>query len=189
MEDNETEVVENVEVEITETEPEQTQETKTFTQQQVNRVVAKEKKKIQQQYSDYETIKQENEQLKTKVKEVSNEAKTVEQKLKEEKSTQSIEKAIADFSTITDPKLAKKLLTPDKFVVADDGTVTNVGDLLQDLIKEHPILTKKTVPDNSVPNTQQERKKYSLVPNYNSSFFSGGGVKQVEMPLTITGNN
>lgn len=169
----------------------ETEGSKTFTQEQVNKLIAKEKSKVKSQFKDYDTIKQENEELKNKVKEVTTVAKTAEKRLLEKATNESLNNGLKEFN-LPDETLVLELLDKRKaeYEVAEDGTVKNVKNLVQELITKHPSLAKKVVPDNNVAesNNGKETPKYSLLPNYGSNFFKGGGVKLVEIPTLINGN-
>jgi len=161
----------------------------TFTQEQVNKLIAKEKKKVKEQYADYADVKLRNEQLETQVKEVKTTAATIEQQLKATKTKESIDNALKEFPTLVDGELAKELLSKTTFEYDEDGNVSNAKNLIQEILTKHPILTRKATPDNDVvKTTQPEEKKFSLNPSYNSNFFKGGGYTQVQSPITINGN-
>jgi len=168
--------------------PQSEKEGVTFTQEQVNKLIAKEKKKAKEPYADYDAIKLRNSELETQVKEVKTTAATIEQQLKATKTKESIDNALKEFPTLVDGELAKELLLKTAFVYDEDGNVSNAKNLIQEILTKHPILTRKATPDNDViKTTQPEDKKFSLNPSYNSQFFKGGGYTQVQVPLTING--
>jgi len=179
MDLEETTQTEETETTTTETQQVQIEGSKVFTQDEVNKLIAKEKSKVKSQFKDYDTLKQENETLKAKTEELATSAKTAEQKLIEEKTHQSITKGVEEFH-LPDAKLAIKLLDKTKFQYAEDGSVSNIKSLVTALLEEHPTLSKKATPANVVESSSgTEQQKYTLQPNYNSNFFKGGGVKQI----------
>lgn len=149
----------------------------TFNQKQVDKILSKRIKEVESKYSDYETLKAENEKLKQKTQEVTEKAKTAEDKLKETKQTTSIELAAKEVNFPLD--LANKLLDPKEYIVAEDGTITNVKELLTKLISLYPQLVKKTTPDTPTVNNLNEltpSKKFTLNPGKGSKFFEGSGL-------------
>lgn len=156
---------------------EQTQDVKTFTQKQVDKILNKRIKEVESKYSDYETLKADVEKLKQMTQEVTQQAKTAEEKLKETKQTTSIELAAKEVNFPIE--LANKLLDPKEYIVAEDGTITNVKELLTKLISLYPQLVKKPTPDTPTVNNLNEltpSKKFTLHPGKGSKFFEGSGL-------------
>ena len=191
MEDEQNTQIEETTNTTPDTQQDKNEGIKYFTQDEVNKIAAKERAKERAKYKDYDELKQQKEELETKVKEVTTVAKTAEQKLLEKATNDSLQNGLKEFN-LPDETLVLELLDKRKaeFEVAEDGTVKNVKNLVQELITKHPSLAKKVVPDNNVAesNNGKETPKYSLLPNYGSNFFKGGGVKQVEIPTLINGN-
>ena len=191
MEDEQNTQIEETTNTTPDTQQDKNEGIKYFTQDEVNKIAAKERAKERAKYKDYDELKQQKEELETKVKEVTTVAKTAEQKLLEKATNDSLQNGLKEFN-LPDETLVLELLDKRKaeYEVAEDGTVKNVKNLVQELITKHPSLAKKVVPDNNVAesNNGKETPKYSLLPNYGSNFFKGGGVKQVEIPTLINGN-
>ena len=150
---------------------------KTFNQKQVDKIISKRVKDVEAKYSDYETLKSENESLKTKTIEAVLTAKTAKQQLKDNKKTSSIENAAKEVNFPLD--LATKLLEPTEFIVSEDGSITNAKELLTKIITLHPQLVRKASPDTPIANSQETQTstpKFSLNPSRGSKFFQGGGL-------------
>lgn len=155
------------------TQSEQTQE-KTFTQKQVDKIVSKRLKEVEAKYSDYTALKEELETFKQKVKQASEKAESAEQTAKAIKKTTSIELASKDLNFPVE--LANKLLEPSDFIVSEDGTITNIKELILKVISLYPQLVRKPSPDTPTANTLNDTSpstKFST--QRGSKFFDGGG--------------
>ena len=142
-----------------------------------HKILSKRIKEVERKYSDNETLKAVIEKLKQKTQEVTEKAKTAEEKLKETKQTTSIELAAKEVNFPLD--LANKLLDPKEYIVLEDGTITNVKELLTKLISLYPQLVKKTTPDTPTVNNLNEltpSKQFTLNPGKGSKFFEGSGL-------------
>lgn len=147
--------------------------TKLFTQDEVNKVVAKRLKEVKKQYADYETLKQQAEEYASKLEQLSNAKKEVEEKYKNTTFNQALFKAATELNL--DVELATKLLDNDKILFTDDQP-TNLKELLQVVIEKHPNLVKKSVTTPVIPQTEQQQK-FTLHKQQSSSFFNGGGLR------------
>lgn len=177
MEDQTVETENTSETEVQSTDESKQTTDKVFNQKQLDKILAKRLKEVEAKYSDYETLKAENESLKTANKEVIKQAKTTEQQLKDTKRSVSIETAAKEVNFPLD--LATKLLEPNEFIVADDGSITNAKELLTKIISLHPQLVRKASPDTPIVNSQETQTstpKFSLNPSRGSKFFQGGGL-------------
>lgn len=147
-----------------------------FTQDQVNKIVAKRVKEIKKQYEDYETLKQSVEDLQAKLNQFQDEKKMLESKYSETVFNSILESTAKELNL--DTELAAKLLERDKIIVQDEKP-SNIKELLQALIEKHPNLVRKAVVTPQVPtSTETDKPKFSLhnTPN-TSKFFSGGGLR------------
>lgn len=146
---------------------------KLFTQEEVNKVVAKRLKEVKKQYADYETLKQQTEEFASKLEQLSKAKKEVEEKYKNTTFNQALSKAATELNL--DVELATKLLDNDKIIFTDDQP-TNLKELLQVVIEKHPNLVKKSVTTPVIPQTEQQQK-FTLHKQQSSSFFNGGGLR------------
>lgn len=144
-----------------------------FTQDQVNKIVAKRLKEVKKQYADYETIKQQNEEFQGKLEQLNNAKKEVEEKYKNTTFNQALSNAATELNL--DVELATKLLETDKVLFTDDQP-TNLKELLQVVIEKHPNLIKKAIVTPVIPQTEQQTK-FTLHKQQSSSFFNGGGLR------------
>ena len=147
-----------------------------FTQEQVNKFVAKRVKEIKNQFKDYDELKDTVTKLTEQVESFKTEKKQLEQKYQETTFTNALNEAARELNL--DPKLAVKLLDKSKVIFADEQP-TNLKELLQAEIEENPQIVKKAISTPSVPQNQTDNKpKFSLYTNPNSSnFFAGGGLR------------
>jgi len=147
-----------------------------FTQDQVNKFVAKRVKEIKAQFKDYDVLKEAVTKLTEQVESFKTTTKDLEKKYQETTYTNALEKAALTVNL--DTELAVKHIDKDK-VIFVDGKPTNLVELLQAEIEKFPQLIKKQVVTPTVPQTSQtEQQKFSLhrTPNTNN-FFSGGGLR------------
>lgn len=146
-----------------------------FTQEQVNKFVAKRVKEVKNQFKDYDTLKETVTKLTEQVESFKTEKKQLEQKYQETTFTNALSEAARELNL--EPKLAAKLLDKTK-IIFNEGLPINIKELLQVEIEENPQIVKKQVVTPSVPQSQTEQRKFSLhrTPNSNN-FFSGGGLR------------
>ena len=149
---------------------------KLFTQDEVNKIVAKRVKEIKNQFKDYDELKDTVTKLTEQVESFKTEKKQLEQKYQETTFTNALNEAARELNL--DPKLAVKLLDKSKVIFADEQPA-NLKELLQAEIEENPQIVKKAISTPSVPQNQTDNKpKFSLYTNPNSSnFFAGGGLR------------
>lgn len=147
----------------------------TYTQQQVNKIVSKRVNEVKKQFADYEQLKEQVEQLQTKIKLITDDKKAVEAKYTETVYNTMLTNAATELGL--DPELASKLLERDKIIVADEKP-SNLKELLQAVIEKHPNLVKKAVVTPVTTPVQSETPKFSLHNSPNTSkFFNGGGLR------------
>lgn len=148
---------------------------KLFTQDEVNKIVAKRAKEVKSQYKDYDDLKQKVTTYEERLKALEDAKKEVEKKYSVETFNFALESAAKDLNL--DTELASKLLDRDKIIVQDEKP-SNLKELLQALIEKHPNLVKRNVVTPEVQTTQTTEQKYSLhrTPN-TSNFFSGSGLR------------
>lgn len=147
---------------------------KLFTQEEVNKIVAKRAKEVKNQYKDYDDLKQKVTTYEDRLKALEDAKKEVEKKYTEETFNFALESAAKELNL--DPKLASKLLDRDKIIVQDDKP-SNLKELLQAIIEEHPNLVKKQVVTPEVQTTQTTEQKYSLHKQPKVNFFQGSGLR------------
>lgn len=147
-----------------------------FTQEQVNKFVAKRVKEIKNQYKDYDELKDTVTKLTEQVETIKIVNKQLEQKFQETTYTNALNEAARELNL--EPKLATKLLDKTKVIFVDEQP-TNLKELLQAEIEENPQIVKQKVTTPEVPQNQTDNKpKFSLYTNPNSSnFFAGGGLR------------
>lgn len=149
---------------------------KLFTQDEVNKFVAKRVKEIKSQFKDYDTLKEQLTKLSEQIESYKTEKKQLEQKYQETTFTSALNEAARELNL--DPKLAAKVLDKSKIIFNED-LPTNIKELLQVEIEENPQIVKKQVVTPTVPQTAQtEQTKFSLHRTPNSAnFFNGGGLR------------
>lgn len=148
---------------------------KVFTQDQVDKIVTKRVKKLENQLKEADSLKTVVTDLQEQLKQLKDAQKQVEVKYQETVFNSTLESAAKDVGL--DLTLATKLLDKDKIIVVDEKP-TNIKELLQALIEEHPNLVKKQVVTPTVQTTQQIEQKFSLHNQPNTSkFFNGGGLR------------
>lgn len=148
---------------------------KLFTQEEVNKIVAKRAKEVKNQYKDYDDLKQKVTTYEDRLKALEDAKKEVEKKYTTETFNFALETAAKDLNL--DVEIASKLLDRDKIIVQDEKP-SNLKELLQALIEKHPNLVKKQVVTPVVQASQPSEQKFSLhrTPN-TSNFFSGSGLR------------
>lgn len=149
-------------------------DSKLFTQEEVNKVVTKRVKEVQKKFSDYDTIKSQNEELQSKLEQLKTTNKQLSEQYETEVYTSNLKESARELNL--DYELAVKHIERDK-VIFVEGKPTNLKELLQAQIEKFPQLVKKTVvtPDTVV--VQSEQKKFSLHNKQNVTFFNGGGLR------------
>lgn len=146
-----------------------------FTQDQVNKIVAKRLKEVKKQYADYDNLKTQVEEFSSKLEQLNKAKKEAEDKYKNATFNQALSSAAIELNL--DVELATKLLDNDKILFTEDQP-TNLKELLQIVIEKHPNLVKKTVTTPVIPQTeQQQTKKFTLHKQQSSTFFNGGGLR------------
>ena len=147
---------------------------KLFTQDEVNKIVAKRAKEVKNQYKDYDDLKQKVTTYEDRLKALETAKKEVEKKYTEETFNFALESAAKDLNL--DTELASKLLDRDKIIVQDEKP-SNLKELLQALIEKHPNLVKRNVVTPEVQSTQTTEQKFSLHKQPKSNFFQGSGLR------------
>lgn len=149
---------------------------KVFTQEEVNKVVAKRVKEIKKQYADYDELKKQADDYQSKLEQLKEEKKTVEAKYLETAFTNALTQAATEVNL--DVELATSLLDKSKIIYEQDKP-TNIKELLQVVIEKHPQLVKKAIVTPQVLETQEQQKqKVSLHKTNNSDkFFNGSGLR------------
>ena len=149
---------------------------KLFTQDEVNKVVAKRVKEVKKQFADYETLKNQVDEFSIKLEQLKEEKKTVEAKYLETAFTNALNLAATEVNL--DVELAISLLDKSK-IIYDGDKPTNIKELLQVVIEKHPQLVKKAIVTPQVLETQEQQKpKFSLHKTNNTDkFFNGSGLR------------
>ncbi|RTK96554.1 MAG: hypothetical protein EKK64_03730 [Neisseriaceae bacterium] len=176
MDENQTQTEDTANQTTGATSTDQSEGEKLFTQDEVNKLISKEKNKVKNQFKDYDELKESVTKLTEQVETIKNVNKQLEQKFQETTYTNALNEAARELNL--DPKLAVKLLDKTKVIFADEQP-TNLKELLQAEIEENPQIVKKAVSTPSVPqNPTDDKPKFSLYTNPNSSnFFAGGGLR------------
>lgn len=147
---------------------------KYFTQDEVNKIVAKRAKEVKNQYKDYDDLKQKVTTYEDRLKALETAKKEVEKKYTEETFNFALESAAKELNL--DPEIASKLLDRDKIIVQDEKP-SNLKELLQALIEKHPNLVKKQVVTPVIETPKTNEQKYSLHKQPKSNFFNGSGLR------------
>ena len=147
---------------------------KLFTQDEVNKIVAKRAKEVKNQYKDYDDLKQKVTTYEDRLKALETAKKEVEKKYTTETFNFALESAAKEMNL--DPEIASKLLDRDKIIVQDEKP-SNLKELLQALIEKHPNLVKKQVVTPVIETPKPNEQKYSLHKQPKSNFFSGSGLR------------
>lgn len=145
-----------------------------FTQEQVNKFVAKRVKEVKGQFKDYDELKQKVATYEERLKALEDSKKAVEKKYTTETFNFALESAAKEMNL--DPEIASKLLDRDKIIVQDEKP-SNLKELLQALIEKHPNLVKKQVVTPVIETPKPNEQKYSLHKQPKSNFFSGSGLR------------
>lgn len=172
-----------------------TEDAKTFTQAEIDRIIAARLDQERKKYADYDTVKAELAKLKTPAQTPAPEAnqdqrvtalETQSQTLTKRNQELIVESAIVkQAATIgLDPSAAAKLVDTSKLTVSEDGSVTGLEDAVKAVADQYPGLvvrqarTKPVNPgrgsDSSVKTDAQRRAEY--FGGVSSNFWSGGGV-------------
>jgi predicted RNase H-like nuclease (RuvC/YqgF family) len=150
---------------------------KVFTQDQVNKLIAKEKQKVKNQFKDYDELKETVTSLAEKLKTFQETTKALEQKYLETTYTSALEKAAQTVNL--DVELATKHIDKGKVIFVDDKP-TNLVELLQAEIERFPQLVKRQVTTPTVVTNQQTdtTPQFQLHKTNNTNgFFNGGGIR------------
>lgn len=149
---------------------------KLFTQDQVNKLIAKEKAKVKKQFEGYEELQQTVQTLKTQIDSFKEATKALEQKYLDTTYQNSLEKAAREVNLDID--LAIKHIDKEKVIFVEDKP-TNLKELLQAEIEKFPQLVKKAVSTPTVANAKSEQvQKFTLHKQTDTSgFFKGGGLR------------
>lgn len=147
---------------------------KYFTQEEVNKIVAKRAKEVKSQYKDYDELKQQVTTYAERLKALEDAKKEVEKKYTTETFNFALETAAKELNL--DVEIASKLLDRDKIIVQDEKP-SNLKELLQALIEKHPNLVKKQVVTPIIETPKPNEQKYSLHKQPKSNFFQGSGLR------------
>lgn len=170
-------------------------EAKTFTQAEIDRIIAARLDQERKKYADYDTVKAELAKLKTPAQTPAPEANADQrltaleaqsQTLSKRNQELTIESAIVkQAATIgLDPTAAAKLVDTAKLTVNEDGSIAGLEDAVKAVAEQYPGLlvrqarTKPVNPgrdgDPNVKTDTQRRAEY--FGGATSNFWSGGGV-------------
>lgn len=137
---------------------------RTFTQADLDRIIAERIGRLESKYSDYADLKKKAEDLeaaqKTEAEKASDRAAKAEAKVKEleTKTRQRVitaeAKALAAELQFAKPDKAIRLIDLDKVQIDEDGTVSGLKEQFDALAKEMPelLISKKTAPVTGAPN-------------------------------------
>lgn len=150
-----------------------TEEPATYTQKDIDKIISKRLKEERKKFSDYDAVKQENETLKNRLKEIEEKEEDLQDSFKS--TIYSYELKEVSRSLGLDVELAGKLIEQNK-VQFEDNKPVNLKALLEGVIEKHPNLVRKQSPNVSPPGKENEQPKQQLLTNRASSFFSGGGI-------------
>lgn len=159
---------------------------KTFTQDEVNRIVQQRLQQEKSKYSDYDSLKAQVTEFDNKYKSLEQQQSELLKTNRELQISNTLSKS-AISQGITDIEALMKLADVSTLQFDEKGTVTNADEVIKGVIERYPTLvTKKRIPqvdainpaNTTVQNTQQadaeRRAKYFGTGNRNA--FAGGGV-------------
>lgn len=170
-------------------------EAKTFTQTEIDRIIAARLEQERKKYADYDTVKAELAKLKTPAQTPAPEANADQrltaleaqsQTLAKRNQELTIEAAIVKQAAAIglDPAAAAKLVDTSKLTVGEDGNVAGLEDAVKAVAEQYPGLlarqarTKPVNPgrgsDPGIKTDAQRRAEY--FGGISSNFWSGGGV-------------
>lgn len=199
----ETEAVQDVQAEVTTTEPVTTQtsggndgqqpvqQERTFTQAELNAIINQRLEQERRKYADYDTIRQQLTTLQAGQQSQQQQVQQLEQQnqqLAVVSKEKAIEAAVAKAAGAIglDPEAALKLADLNTLTVDDSGNVTNAADVVKTVAERFPGLLKRPLPTVNVVNGQAgatltpEQKEAQFRQEFFGgnarSFFGGGGV-------------
>jgi len=147
---------------------------KLFTQEEVNKFLQKRVKEVKKQFEGFDDLKNQVADLTEKLKQYQEKTKELQTKYSETVFNSVLESSAKELNL--DVTLATKLLDRDKIIVVEEKP-SNIKELLQALITEHPNLVKRQASTPTVVATQQT-EQLSLYKKPNSTaFFNGGGLR------------
>lgn len=170
-------------------------ETKTFTQAEIDRIIAARLEQERKKYADYDTVKAELAKLKTPAQTPAPEAdadqrltalETQSQTLAKRNQELTIESAIVKQAATVglDPTAAAKLVDTAKLTIGEDGSIAGLEDAVKAVAEQYPGLlvrqarTRPVNPgragDSGAKTDAQRRAEY--FGGVTSNFWSGGGV-------------
>jgi hypothetical protein len=149
---------------------------KLFTQDEVNKIVAKRVKEVKKTYANYDELKKVAEDAKDKLEDLKEQKKEVEIKYLESSFNSALDHAAREVNL--DAELASYLLDKSKLIY-DEDKPTNIKELLQVVIEKHPQLVKKAIVTPEVLNTiDPQKQQFSLrKTNNGDKFFAGSGLR------------
>jgi hypothetical protein len=160
---------------------------KTFTQEQLDAIIAERLQRERTKYADYEDLKKaraeldqikagqmsEAEKLKKAADEATQRAQAAEARLKETVTHMEIERQARKLH-IVDEDAAYRLLDASKIEFDANGTPTNVEALLKDLVKAKPYLVQAA---SSSP-TNPARTGAGASDAFTAALYKGAGLKK-----------
>lgn len=172
---------------------------KTFTQAELNAIIAQRIQQERGKYADYEqlqqrlqtlTATQQTEQQRLQLLEQQN------QKLATVTQEKSVEAAIARAAAAIglDPEAALKLADHSKLQSDDAGNVTNAADVIKEVADKFPGLLKRQMPvanavnpqtggANVMPEVRDARQRQEYFGGNAASFWNAGGVR---LPIELS---
>jgi len=148
----------------------------TFTQKDLDRIVAKRVKEVNGKFSDYDNLKGENTSLLEKIS-------GLEQEVKDKQATLASKALENEISRVSqsmglDPILAAKLLDNSKLHFDDNGKPTNLSETLTEIVTTFPQLVRKAPANQPIQEDSKtsDAPKFSLNPSRASNFFQGSGI-------------
>lgn len=164
----------------------QTEPVKTFTQDEVNRIVQQRLQQEKSKYTDYDSLKAQVTEFDNKYKSLEQQQSELLKTNRELQISNTLSKS-AISQGITDIEALMKLADVSTLQFDEKGTVTNADEVIKGVIERYPnLVTKKRIPqvdainpaNTTVQNTQQtdaeRRARYFGTGNRNA--FAGGGV-------------
>lgn len=147
-----------------------------LTQEQVNKIVANRVKKVKEQFSDYDQLKETVTDLTTKLQQALEAIK----ELSQSQQTNLLEREYMNVAKeLNIPVDLAKRLADKRDLVFENGKPTNLKKVLEETINVYPYLVKSQATTPNIPNTEKGTEVFSLTPPVSKLAFWNnlGGVR------------
>jgi hypothetical protein len=163
---------------------------KTFTQEQLDAIIADRLQRERGKYADYEDLKKakgeldalkagqlsEAEKLNKRAAEAETKAQAAEARLRETVTRLEVERQARKLG-IVDEDAAYRLLNTSAITLDDDGKPSNIEALLKDLVKAKPYLAAQPAASSGSP-TNPARTGAGASDAFTAALYKGAGLKK-----------